>query len=99
MRHVTGPDGTPDSRTPACREEADVGRRVPPRLSRSGRLPLRPGTPRMTLTARAVAADVLNLARTRKAFAADAIEDTLGSADSASRLSGQDRRFVTQLVF
>src|SRR4051794_30386684 len=53
----------------------------------------------MTLTARAVAADVLNLARTRKAFAADAIDETLGAADSAPRLSGQDRRFVTQLVF
>jgi 16S rRNA (cytosine967-C5)-methyltransferase len=53
----------------------------------------------MTITARAVAADVLNLARTRKAFAADAIEETLGSVDPASRLSGADRRFVTQLVF
>jgi 16S rRNA (cytosine967-C5)-methyltransferase len=53
----------------------------------------------MTITARAVAADVLNLARTRKAFAADAIDETLGSADSASRLIAQDRRFVTQLVF
>lgn len=53
----------------------------------------------MTPTARAVAADVLNLARTKKTFAAEAIDEVLGSTDSASRLNSQDRRFVTQLVF
>jgi 16S rRNA (cytosine967-C5)-methyltransferase len=46
-------------------------------------------------TARQVAADVLTAARTANAWAAELVDDHLARA----RLSPQDRRFVTQLVF
>jgi 16S rRNA (cytosine967-C5)-methyltransferase len=45
--------------------------------------------------ARAVAVDVLNEARTANAWAAELVDDHLARA----KLSPQDRRFVTQLVF
>ena len=46
-------------------------------------------------TARQVAADVLHRSRSRDAFAAELIDDALATA----KLSPQDRRFLTQLVF
>ena len=46
-------------------------------------------------TARQVAADILARSHARAGFAAELIDDELGRAG----LSGQDRRFVTQLVF
>lgn len=46
-------------------------------------------------TARAVAADILSRSRSRAGFAAELIDDELNRVS----LSGQDRRFVTQLVF
>ncbi len=49
----------------------------------------------MTITARQVAADVLNRSRLRDGFAAELIDDVLSKAS----LTAQDRRFVTQLVF
>lgn len=49
----------------------------------------------MTITARQVAADVLNRSRSRDGFVAELIDDAPGSAN----LSPQDRRFLTQLVF
>ncbi|AMV22930.1 Ribosomal RNA small subunit methyltransferase B [Gemmata sp. SH-PL17] len=49
----------------------------------------------MTITARQVAADVLNRSRSRDGFAAELIDDVLNKA----ALTPQDRRFVTQLVF
>ncbi|MBY0457768.1 MAG: hypothetical protein K2V38_10555 [Gemmataceae bacterium] len=49
----------------------------------------------MTITARQVAADVLNRSRSRDGFAAELVDDALATAN----LSPQDRRFVTQLVF
>ena len=49
----------------------------------------------MTITARQVAADVLDRSRSRDAFAAELVDDALAKAN----LSPQDRRFVTQLVF
>jgi 16S rRNA (cytosine967-C5)-methyltransferase len=49
----------------------------------------------MTITARQVAADVLDRSRARDAFAAELVDDALAKAN----LSPQDRRFVTQLVF
>lgn len=45
------------------------------------------------ITARQVAADVLARSRSRAGFAAELIDD------AAATLSGQDRRFVTQLVY
>jgi 16S rRNA (cytosine967-C5)-methyltransferase len=45
-------------------------------------------------TARQAAADALHLARVRKTFAADAVDEVCGR----SKLSSHDRRFVTQLV-
>ncbi|MFM8275271.1 MAG: transcription antitermination factor NusB [Gemmata sp.] len=47
------------------------------------------------ITARQVAADVLNRSRSRDGFAAELIDAAL----NAAKLSAQDRRFVTQLVF
>ncbi len=49
----------------------------------------------MTPTARGVAADVLARADDRQGFAADLVDDALGRTP----LEGQDRRFVTNLVF
>ena len=49
----------------------------------------------MTATARQAAADVLHRSVSRDGFVADLIDDQLARAP----LSGQDRRFVTQLVF
>ena len=49
----------------------------------------------MTITARQVAADVLARSHARAGFAAELIDDELRRVS----LSGQDRRFVTQLVF
>ena len=49
----------------------------------------------MTITARQVAADVLNSSRSHDAFAAELVDNEIASAN----LSPQDRRFVTQLVF
>ncbi|MBP3958519.1 hypothetical protein J8F10_24995 [Gemmata sp. G18] len=49
----------------------------------------------MTITARQVAADVLNRSRSRDGFAAELIDDALSKVS----LTAQDRRFVTQLVF
>src|SRR3954469_23901562 len=49
----------------------------------------------MTITARQVAADVLNRSRSRDGFAAELIDD----ARNAAPPTPQDRRFVTQLVF
>ena len=49
----------------------------------------------MTITARQVAADVLNRSRSRDGFAAELIDDVLSKVS----LTAQDRRFVTQLVF
>jgi 16S rRNA (cytosine967-C5)-methyltransferase len=45
-------------------------------------------------TARQIAADVLNRSRAREAFAAELIED----ASTATSVTPQDRRFITQLV-
>ncbi|HEY1191031.1 MAG TPA: transcription antitermination factor NusB, partial [Gemmata sp.] len=49
----------------------------------------------MTITARQLAADVLNRSRARDGFASELVDDALAGAN----LSPQDRRFVTQLVF
>jgi 16S rRNA (cytosine967-C5)-methyltransferase len=49
----------------------------------------------MTITARQIAADVLNRSRSRDAFAAELIEDAVSGAG----ITPQDRRFLTQLVF
>lgn len=49
----------------------------------------------MSITARQVAADVLNRSRSRDGFAAELVDDAV----TAANLSPQDRRFVTQLVF
>src|SRR6266545_431551 len=49
----------------------------------------------MTITARQVAADVLNRSRARDGFASELVDEALAKAN----LSPQDRRFVTQLVF
>ncbi|MDY3562026.1 hypothetical protein R5W23_003457 [Gemmata sp. JC673] len=49
----------------------------------------------MSITARQVAADVLNRSRSRDGFAAELVDDAVNAAN----LSPQDRRFVTQLVF
>jgi 16S rRNA (cytosine967-C5)-methyltransferase len=46
-------------------------------------------------TARQIAADVLHRSRLREAFASELIED----ASTATTVTPQDRRFVTQLVF
>src|SRR5262245_60261014 len=46
-------------------------------------------------TARQIAVEVLNRSRAREAFAAELIDDALGSGN----ISPQGRRFVTQLVF
>lgn len=48
----------------------------------------------MTITARQIAADVLNRSRSHEAFAAELID----SAVSAAPVTPQDRRFLTQLV-
>src|SRR5947208_252291 len=54
----------------------------------------------MTITARQVAADVLNRSRSRDGFAAELVDDALGGTGGLRPpLSAQDRRFVTQLVF
>ncbi|HEV3386905.1 MAG TPA: transcription antitermination factor NusB [Gemmata sp.] len=49
----------------------------------------------MTITARQIAADVLNRSRSRDAFAAELIEDAVSGAG----VTPLDRRFLTQLVF
>jgi 16S rRNA (cytosine967-C5)-methyltransferase len=49
----------------------------------------------MTITARQIAADVLNRSRSRDAFAAELVEDAVTGAG----ITPLDRRFVTQLVF
>jgi len=49
----------------------------------------------MMITARQIAADVLDRSRAHNAFAAELIDDAVSSAN----ISPQDRRFLTQLVF
>jgi 16S rRNA (cytosine967-C5)-methyltransferase len=58
------------------------------------------------MSARAAAADVLHLARTRRQFASEVVDEVLGGARSAAEtlrvaatLSPPDRRLVTQLVY
>jgi 16S rRNA (cytosine967-C5)-methyltransferase len=49
----------------------------------------------MTITARQIAADVLNRSRSRDAFAAELVDEAVTGAN----VTPLDRRFVTQLVF
>src|SRR5580698_9014709 len=49
----------------------------------------------MTITARQIAADILNRSRSRDAFAAELIDDAVSGAG----VTPLDRRFIMQLVF